>query len=402
MTYYVEKQLAFGPIRFGVSTRKALDAIDNDKALSTGEKGDFVRRRDEGFFFGDTERVVGPSLPVASSISQTPFWSSLKPDGTPRGYGFAALMGFGALLILLGLSVLVRKGPQGWVEIILGAICIAIPIVMTAQKRRQARDKEERERVEREAAVARNQELLSWYTKALEHLLVDRSEAGLIALRGERESLDLAYDIWAPTARRVLVQIGFEELSRRGVSASAAISQLLTDAGDAAGLTPEDIRSAKHTLYATVVWHLLADDRLGKTQEAEVLALRDGLGLGENDVPAESNAIEQFRSLRAVAGGMPHAQCAIPLAFQEYCIHQAPLDTGMLIITNRRLVAEENKRTEVALPKVFEVVVDADANIIAIKSDKKKPLQLRTSNPIFTSGLIDMASALDERPRGFA
>lgn len=402
MTYYVEKQLAAGAIRFGVSTRRTLDAIGDDPSLSSGPNGEFVRRREDGFFFGDTERVVGPSLPVARSVSQTPFWSSLKPDGTPRGYGFAALMGFGVLLILLGLSVLIRKGPQGWVEVILGLICIAIPIFMTAQKRRQIRAAEERERAEREAAETRNRQLLSWYTKALEHLLIDRGEAGLIALRGERKSLDLAYDIWAPTARRILLQIAFEELARRGVTESAAISKLLSDAGDAAGLSPEDILVVKHNLYATIVWHLLSDDRLGTVQEAEVLTLREGLGLGEDDVPAETNAIEQFRSLRAVSGGMPHAECSIPLAFQEYCIHQAPLDTGMLIITNRRLVAEEHKRTEVALPKVFEVVVDADANSIAIKSDQKKPLVLRTSNPIFTSGLIDMAAALDERPKGFA
>jgi hypothetical protein len=311
-------------------------------------------------------------------------------------------MAFGAFLILLGLSVLIRKGPQGWVEVILGAICIAVPIVMTAQKRRLIRDREERERAEREAAEARNQQLLTWYTKALDHLLIDRGEAALIALRGERESLDLAYDIWAPAAQRVLLQIGFEELARRGIADSVAISKLLSDAGDAAGLTAEDIRSAKKALYATIVWHLLADDRLGTAQEAEVRTLRDGFGLSEDDTPAETNAIEQFRSLRAVAGGMPHAQCSIPLAFQEYCISQAPLDTGMLMITNRRLIADERKRTEVALPKVFEVVVDADSSTIAIKSDQKKPLLLRTSNPIFTAGLIDMAAALDERPKGFA
>ncbi|HXH94123.1 MAG TPA: hypothetical protein VNN25_21285, partial [Thermoanaerobaculia bacterium] len=176
MTYYVEKQLAFGPIRFGVSTRRALDAIDDDLALSSGPNGEFVRRRNDGFFFGDTERVVGPSLPVSRTINQTPFWTSLKPDGTPRSFGFLALMGFGVLLILLGLSVLIRKGPQGWVEIILGAICIAVPIVMTAQQRREIHDREERERVEREAAVARNQQLLTWYTKALEHLLIDRGD----------------------------------------------------------------------------------------------------------------------------------------------------------------------------------------------------------------------------------
>jgi hypothetical protein len=311
-------------------------------------------------------------------------------------------MGFGALIMLLGLMVLARLGSQGWYQIIFGAACIALPILMTANQRRQIREREERERAEHEAAEKRNQELLSWYTKALDHLLVDRTENGLIALRGERESLDLAYEIWAPAARRVLLRIAFEELSHRGVAESAAISRLLSDAGDAAGLTPDHIHSVKREFYATVVWHLLADDRLGTAQEAEIKTLREGLGLTEEDVDAEASAIEQFRTLRAVTGGLPRAECPIPLAFQEYCIHQAPLDTGMLFITNRRLIADEKKRSEAAMPKVNEVVVDADDSSIIIKSEQKKPLRLRTRNPIFTAGLIDMAAMLDERPKGFA
>ncbi|HEV7486873.1 MAG TPA: hypothetical protein VGQ65_14440 [Thermoanaerobaculia bacterium] len=402
MTYYVEKQLAFGPIRFGVSTRQSLDAIGDDVTLSTGANGEFIRRRQDGFFFGDTERVVGPSIPIKPTISQTPFFSSLKPDGTPRGYLFIALMGLGLLIMLLGVSVLMTKGPQGWFEIVFGAVCIALPILMTAQQRRTIREREERERAEREAAERRNQELLSWYTKALDHLLVDRSENGLIALRGERESLDLAYEIWAPAARRVLLRIAFEELSRRGIADSAAISKLLGDAGDAAGLTPEHIHSVKREFFSTILWHLLADDRLGTAQEAEIKTLREGLGLTEDDVEEEMSAVEQFRGLRGVAKGLPRAECPIQLAFQEYCIHQAPLDTGMLFITNRRLVADEKKRTEVAMPKVFEVLVDTDDSSIVIKTDQKKALRLRTRNPIFTAGLIDMASSLDERPKGFA
>ncbi|HEV7429344.1 MAG TPA: hypothetical protein VGQ46_23570 [Thermoanaerobaculia bacterium] len=402
MTYYVEKQLAFGPIRFGVSSRRALDAIGDDVTLSTGRNGEFIRRREDGFFFGDTERVVGPSIPTKPTISQTPFWSSLKTDGSSRGFMFMLLMGLGALIMLLGIGVLAKKGPQGWFEIVFGAICIALPILMTAQERRTIREREERERAEREAAEKRNAELLSWYTKALDHLLVDRGEHALVALRGERESLDLAYEIWAPAARRVLLRIAFEELSRRGIAESAVISKLLSDAGDAAGLTPEHIHSVKCEFYSSVVWHLLADDRLGTAQEAEIRTLREGLGLSDDDAETEMSAVEQFRGLRAVAPGLPRAECPIQLAFQEYCIHQAPLDSGMLFITNRRLVADERKRTEVTMPKVYEVVVDADDSSIVIKTDQKKPLRLRTRNPIFTAGLIDMAASLDERPKGFA
>jgi len=402
MTFYVQKDLALGPIRFGVSTRKRADAIDDDIALSTGPNGEFVHRSADGFFFGETARSEEPTLPVAPSITQTPFWSSLIPDGTRRGYVFLGLMAFGLLLVLLGFAVLVRKGPQGWVEVILGIICIAIPIVMTAQKRRQIHAEEERKRVAHEAQEKRNQELLTWYTKALNHLHTDRGDAALIALRGERKTLDLAYEIWAPAARRVILQIGLEELSNRGVSETKAIAELLYNAGDAAGLMPEDLALAERDLYATIVWHLLADDRLGDVQEAEARKLREGLGIGDDDVPIESHAIEQFRSLRSIAGGLPRAECPIPLAFQEYCIHQAPLDTGMLFITNRRLIISEKKRTEITMPKVFEIVVEVDASRIAIKSDKKKPRRLRLGNPIFTAGLIDFAANLDERPKGFA
>lgn len=402
MTFYIEKPLALGPIRFGVSTRQLLDAIDGDVALSTGAAGEFVRRGKGGSFFGDSARYSEPALPVKPSITQTPFWASLKPDGTPRGYTFLGLIAFGFLFILLGFSVLARKGPQGWVEVILGLICIAIPIVMTAQRRRQIHDEEERQRAEHAAAEARHQELLSWYTKALNHLHIDRSDAALTALRGERQSLDLPYDIYRSAARRVILQIGFDELSSRGVAESGAIASLLRAAGEAAGLTPDDITGAERDLYATVVWHLLADDRVGETQEAELLTLRKGLGIADDDVPIESNGIEQFRSLRAVAGGLPRAQCPVPLAFQEYCIHQAPLDRGMLFITNRRLIVDEKKRTELTLPKVYDVAVEVDDDTIVIKTDQKKPLRLRTSNPIFTAGLIDFATGLDERPKGFA
>jgi len=400
MTFYVEKQLALGPIRFGVSTRQRLDEIDDDIALSTGPAGEFVRRGKGGSFFGDAARHAEPSLPVKPSISQTPFWASLKPDGTRRGYVFLGLIAFGLLLLLLGFSVLATKGPQGWVEVILGIICIAIPIVMTAQRRRQIHDEEERQRLEHAEAEKKHQELLTWYTKALNHLLTDHGDAALIALRGERESLDLPYDIYRSAARRVILQIGFEELAQRGVGESKEIATLLRNAGDAAGLTAEDITGAERDLYATVVWHLLADDRVGKAQEAELATLRKGFDIADDDVPVESNGIEQFRSLRAVASGLPRANCPVPLAFQEYCIQQAPLDNGMLFITNRRLIIDEKKRSELALPKVYEVVVAVDDSTIVIKTDQKKPLRLRTGNPIFTAGLIDFASELDERPKG--
>jgi heme exporter protein D len=403
MTYYIEKMLPLGPIRFGVSTRKSLEAIDDDIALNTGPNGEFVLRRHDGFFFGDTTRVAEPVLPHARSISQTAFLSSLKPDGTLRGYGFLALLLFGALLILLGVGVVARKGPQGWLEVVLGLICIAIPIVMTAQRRKQIRDQEERERAAREALETRNRELLIWYTKALTYLHTDRGDAAFEALRGERKTLTVPYEIWGPSARRTILEIGFDELAKRGVAEASVIAELLGKAGDAAGLTPDDMAGVKHDLYTTVFWHLLADDRLGDPQEKQVTALRVGLGYTDSDLQPEALAAAQFRDLRGVTSDtLPRAQCAIPLGFQEYCIHKAPLDAGTLVITNRRLIIDEKKRSEVLLPKVFDVVVDVDETLVTVKTDQKKPLRLRLGYPIFTAAMIDLAAGLDERPKGFA
>jgi hypothetical protein len=404
MTYYVQKALPLGPIRFGVSVRRPVDAVDDDSALSTGPKGEFIRRRADGFFFGDTTPVAEPTLPPSPSISQTPFLSSLKPDATPRGYAFLAMMIVGFLFILLGFAVVSRKGPQGWFEIILGAVFTAIPIAMTARRRKQIHEQEGRERAEREALEKRNRELLTWYVKAL-HYLVDteRTDAALDALRGERETLTLPYELWAPLARGMMLQIGFDELARRGVTGSKAIASLLRKAGIAAGLTREDITGGVHDLYTTVFWHLLADDRLGHAQQQHLDALRDGLGISDSDTPLEVLSAAQFRALRGVTtANLPHAHYAIQLGFQEYCIHQAPLDDGAIVITNRRLIVDEKKLAEVALPKVFDVVVDVDSGIVTVKTDEKKPLRLRLQYPIFTAAMIDLAASLDERPRGFA
>src|ERR1043165_342386 len=188
MTFFVRKRLALGPIRFGVTPRRLVDAIDDDPELSTGPGGEFVRRnrKSQGFFFGDTTRFDAPSLPVAKSVSSTPFWSSLKTE-----WWHLPLIAVGALFVLLGFAVIARKGAQGWVEVILGLIMIGVPIALTAQQRKVLREKEERERAEREATEKRNRELLAAYTGALERVRRERSPEALEALAGEREARTL-------------------------------------------------------------------------------------------------------------------------------------------------------------------------------------------------------------------
>jgi hypothetical protein len=404
VTFYVQKQLALGPIRFGVNPRWALAAIDDDPALSTGGSGEFVRRRGEGFFFADNARFAGPSVPAAKSISSTPFLSSLKPDGTPRGYGYLALLAGGTLFFLLGLAVLMRKGAAGWVEIILGLGMIVTPFILTAQRRKQIREQEERERAEREAEEARKRKMLGDYATALERIRTDRSDDALDVLQREREALTLPYEIWGPTARVTALRVGFEELSKRGVAGAADVARSMNRVSAASGLTTEDTFGVLLDLYRVVVWHILADDRLGQAQEAELLALRKGLNIWDRDVPLEAHAADEFRALRGVdRKTIRKIDCGLPLGYGEYCIHQTQSDQGPLVVTNKRLMLRARKPLELEHPKIDEVAVDMDTSTVIIRGgDPKKPLRAKVEDPITTAALIDLASELDVKPKGFA
>jgi hypothetical protein len=421
VTFYVQKTLATGPIRFGVSPRKTTESIDHDASLSTGAAGEFVRHRDL-FFSADTLRVDDAVLPATASVTSIPFLKSLKPDGTPRGYGFLALMIVGALFILLGIGVLANKGPQGWVEIILGILMIATPIVLTAQRRKQLREQEERERAEREATEKRNREMLTAYTAALEKARAEQSPATLDALRRERAALTLPYDIWRAPARNAILRIGFAALARLTPAAASDVAKIVEESGSAAGLVDADRIEVKRDLYRTILWHLLADDRLGEAQADQLAAIRKGFGIADADIPVDVAAVEEFRRLRGIdKATLPRRECAIKLSFQEFCIHET---NGALMtfarskkkgsrwvkerdctitLTSRRLITTTKKPSELPLPNVDDVMVNVDSNVMTIHtSNAKKPIHLQVPDPIFTANIIDIAASLDLRPKGFA
>jgi hypothetical protein len=425
VTFYVQKSLATGPIRFGISPRRVSESIDDDASLSTGAGGEFVRHR-ELFFSADTLRIGEAVLPKTASISSTPFLSSLKPDGTPRGYGFLALMIVGALFVILGFGVVANKGAQGWVEVILGIIMISVPIVLTAQRRKQLREQEERERVEREATEKRNREMLAAYSSALERARRDPSPAAFDELRRERAALTLPYEIWRAVARQTILQIGFEALAKLQPAGAAEIAQRMDAASEAAGLTDEDRSGVKRDLYRVTLWHLLADDRLGETQDQQLSALRGGFGIADDDVRADVAAVDEFRRLRGIGRDtLPRTQCRAKLAFQEFCIHETSgatmkfarakkkksSDAGKwlkerdctLTITNKRLIITTNKAAELELSFVDDVMVNVDTKVMTIHTGNvKKPIHLEVADPIYTANIIDIAASIDTRPKGFA
>src|SRR6266849_4144794 len=294
VAFYVQKSLAHGPIRFGVSPRQALDKIDSEAALSTGPRGEFARRSGERFFFAGSPAPIGaPQIPVEKSISSTPFWASLRPDGTPRRWGFLALLIVGAILILLGLAVVVNKGPAGWVEVILGTAMVTTPIALTAQERKKIREQEEKERVEREERERRHREMLAAYTAALQKLSENVNDETLRTLRREREALDLPYEIWSQAARETILAIGFDALARLSPARAKEIADQMRRAAEAAGLTPEDEAAVRQAVYRVALWHLIADDRIGATQKQQLDRLRTGLAVDAAAIAADAAAEAQ-------------------------------------------------------------------------------------------------------------
>jgi hypothetical protein len=265
--------------------------------------------------------------------------------------------------------VIGRKGPQGWVEVILGVIMIAVPIVLTAQKRKKIREQEERDRAEREAAEKRNRETLAAYTAALDRLLESRDDASLEQLKREREALTVPNTIWSGSARRTLLLIAFDELKKRGTAAGAA-----------------------------EIAQLLAAGRLGESQAQEIDRLRQGFGIADE----EAKAVAQFQHVREVTPQtLPKIRCSTQLHFQEYCIYETATDHGTLHVTNKRNLLEGKKTIEIS--RGLDVTVDATDSVITLKTDDpKKPLRLKVEEPVYAAAVLDAASQIDERPRGFA
>jgi hypothetical protein len=413
VTFYVKKSLAHGPIRFGVSPRLPLEEIDTDPSLSTGEGGEFTRRRMHGFFLADTRAIGGPDIPRPSSIASVSFFSSLAPKDA-GGWGLIALMAFGAFLVLIGLLNIAVQGAKAifFFPLVIGLALIGVPIFITAQKRRLIRQEEDRERAQREERDRISREAMASYATALERLRENPDETSMAAVMREREKLELSYKHWRPIAKRSVLHIGFNALSEKGAAGAVEVGRLIDRTGNAVGLDKADIRDVKVDLYQVLVWHLLADDRLGPAQTAELQRLRQGLGVTDEHLASEQEAISEFERLRGVTrDNLPREECGIPMQFREHCIHstaarlvggKGPAD-GRILLTNKRLIVEGRRRTEVPLSRIDDVEVNADANTLrVVVARPDPPVELQVEQPIYTAALIDIATTIDDRPRSFA
>ncbi|HWW62972.1 MAG TPA: hypothetical protein VN181_16475, partial [Thermoanaerobaculia bacterium] len=304
--------------------------------------------------------------------------------------------------------VAINKTPAGWVLFVLGLILIGTPIFLASQKRRGIRQHEMRLRKEREERDARNRELLSTYTGALEKLREDPSDEALDRVWRENEKLDLPYAIWADAAIGTVLHVGFSTLARVGPDRAADVAKLMDRASEAAGLISEDALAVKHAVYSTILWHFLADDRLGNEQLKVVRAIQEGFGITDEDVPNDASAESQFHRLRGIDHrNAPRCESKLTLKLNEYCLYTTPLRPRQggptaIQITNKRLIVEGGKAVEVPVTAIDEILVDADANRVTIRaSGVKVPFDLTVDEPIYAAAMADLATRLDDRPKSF-
>jgi hypothetical protein len=408
VSFIVQKSLGNSFFRFAVGRRRDLRSIDDNPELSTGSNGEFIRHRPEIFYAADLRSIRSPEVPPTRSLASQPFFSSVF--GGPNGKMMLGLTAGGILFLLLGLAVVASKGPVGAVWLILGLILLAIPVVITAQKRRVVRQHDELIRKEREERDARNRELLSAYTGALEHLRDDPTDEALQHVQRENEKLDLPYSVWADTAIGTVLHVGFSTLGKLGADRAADIAALMDRASDAAGLIAEDALAVKQAVYSTILWHYLADDRLGDAQLKIVRAIQEGFRIQPEDVPIDTSSEGQFIHLRGIDHrNAPRCETTIALGLHEYCMYTAEIriaggqNTTKIFITNKRVLVEGPKHVEVKVPTIDDILVDADASRVTIRaSGVKTPIDFTAGEPIYLGAMADLATRLDDRPKGFA
>ena len=408
MSFIVQKSLGNSFFRFAVTRRRELTSIDDDPELSTGSNGEFIRHRSEIFYSADVRAIRSPVVPPARTIAGTSFRQSMF-DGTRRGWSMLGMIAFGALLLLVGLSVLTSKGAAGWLWIIIGLILIGIPLFITAQKRSVIRQAESHQRKEREERDARNRELLSAYAQSLERLLENPTDETLQSVLRENEKLDLPYSIWADTAIGTVLHVGFSTLARVGADRAAEVAKLMDRSSEAAGLIAEDALAVKHALYSTVLWHFLADDRLGNVQLKTVRAVQEGFAIKPEDVPIDTSSEAQFDHLRGIDHrNAPRCETTLALGLNEYCMYTAEIRPGggegttTIYVTNKRVVVDGSKKIEVKVPTIDDIHVDADANRVTIRaSETKGSIDFTAGEPIYLGAMVDLARRLDDRPKSF-
>ena len=421
MTFYVSRSLDSGPIRFGVSHRLGDPTADDPGRgkFSTGPRGEYLRLRESGQFYSD---ALGTSSPGALV-----FQSSLrKPDPLVPWWGWVSI-GFGALLILLGILVVVNKGyASGYVEAVFGAALIALPFILTYEKRRRERVLREKQRLEKEAYEKEIRASAGEYLDRLNRLDSARDEAALVDIRKAREGKEIPYEHVSSAARAAVLRAGFEALSRWDELGGRGVAQTVAKASDAVGLAEEDRLAVRRVLLHRTWWHLLADDRMGPESGGKLEELRDALGIPPEEVVRERSASDEFEKLRGIGPKtLPQADPTFRLRALETCLHvtrgkiltprinipgMRTAEAGKwkegeereVVVTTQRVLVRRGKDLELDVREIWDLETDVDDGILLLVEggEKRKSHYLALPDPVYTAGVIQAAAEAPLKPKG--
>ena len=407
--FYVRKTLPSGPVRFGVAQRRTEPLTDS--RLSTGPRGEYLRRGAQGLFYSEV-----PHEEMKDATGQA--------DERHHGFNFAPLaiarMVVGLTLIIFGLLVVIgRNDAIGYIELVIGASLIVVPPIRNWKRERQHREAMRLDREARAAEEARRREMVGSFAERL-HSLRERHDApALAAVRAERESKDIPYEAIATLARRMVVDTGFEAVATTHDRGAEAVGREIDDVARAVGLSPDDLLAAKQEIYQRLLWHLLADDRLGDQQAATMLSMERSFGLTEAQTAMDHATTRELRSLAILtANSLPSRTCTPNLRFQEVCHHESAgtllrpasrlqrskkwetISPCTISITSKRIIITAKSTTSIPLGRVFDLEVDKDQDVLIIGSEGKKRHFLRLTDPIITAGVIEAAAARPIKPQG--
>lgn len=420
MPFYINRALPSGPIRFGVGERNTEPASDpTDGSFSTGPAGEYLRLRPESHFYSDSAPAVGDEI-GATAVGDG------RRERTIPIWGWVSI-GFGALLILLGILVVANKGyKSGYVEAVVGALLIALPFVVTAAKRAEMRRRIAKERAEREAEDARLREAAGGYTAAIERLRSARDESVLREIRASRQK-DLPPEVITRMGKPAVQRAGFEAMTRWEEEGAERVANAIRRAAEATGITPEDEAEVRLAVVQRAWWHLLADDRLTDSQKTRLDALSRALGLDPAALEAEARATTQFEQLRGLdSRNLPRVDPPMRLRAMETCLHKTrgsvtslrrerKIGTRVLVeggwkdsseqdvtVTNQRLLVRGGKDLEIDVRSIRDLEVDIDRGILAViaREQKDKAHYLRLPDPIYVAGLLDAALGAPVKPKG--
>ena len=421
MTFYVSRSLDSGPIRFGVSHRLGDPTADDPGRgrFSTGAKGEYLRLRESGDFYSDALGTNSPGALVFQS-------SSRKRDPLVPWWGWVSI-GFGGLLILLGILVVVNKGyASGYVEAAVGAALIVLPFVLTYEKRRRELRERERQRLEREAYEKEIRRSAGEYLDRLNRLDSARDEVALADIRKAREGKEIPYEHVSRVARAAVLRAGFEALSRWNELGGRGVAQVVTRTSDAVGLVEEDQLAVRRVLLHRTWWHLLADDRMGPKSGKQLEELRDALGIPPEEVARERHTSEEFDKLRGIGPKtLPQVDPPFRLRALETCLHvtsgriltprmsipgMRTAEGGKwkegaeqeVVVTTQRVLVRRGKDLELDVREIWDLETDVDDGVLLLTEggEKRKNHYLALIDPVYTAGVIQAAAEAPLKPKG--